>query len=52
MIKNRFGRDQHESLIRQLFHIHYTSSVTEYVESFSQLIDQLDAYQSVIDPLY
>lgn len=51
MIKSRFGRDQHESLIRQLFHIKQTSTVAEYVESFSQLVDQLDAYQSVTDPL-
>lgn len=52
MIRDRFGRDQHESLIRQLFHIRQTSSVAEYVESFSQLVDQLDAYHSVTDPLY
>lgn len=31
-IHDRFGRDQHESLIRQLFHIKQNGSVADYVE--------------------
>jgi hypothetical protein len=32
MIHDRFDRDQHEALIRQLFHIRETEFVAEYVE--------------------
>ena len=49
---DRFGRDQHELLIRQLFHIKQTSSVADYVERFAELVDQLSAYTSNTDPLY
>jgi hypothetical protein len=52
MIKDRFGRDQHELLIRQLFHIKQTTTVATYVEQFSQLVDQLKAYSTISDPLY
>ena len=52
MIRERFGKDQHESLIRQMFHIKQTTSLTEYVDKFSQLVDQLEAYHFVTDPLY
>jgi hypothetical protein len=38
-----FGREQHESLILQLFHIRQTRIVAEYVERFSTLIDLLAA---------
>lgn len=49
---NHFGKDQHELLIRQLFHIHQTGVVQEYVTRFSTLIDQLQAYGCNIDPIY
>jgi hypothetical protein len=52
MIHNRFGHDQHEALIRQLFHIRQTGSVAEYVEQFSALVDQLTAYEAEANPLY
>jgi hypothetical protein len=39
MIHDRFGCDQHEALIRQLFHIKQAGSVSEYVEQFSALVD-------------
>jgi hypothetical protein len=32
MIHDRFGRDQHEALIRQLFHIRQNGSVVDYVD--------------------
>jgi hypothetical protein len=41
-----------EYLLRQLLHIRQHSSVTEYVEHFSQLVDQLNAYNLPSDPLY
>jgi hypothetical protein len=52
LIHERFGREQHESLIRQLFHIRQNGSVSEYVEQFAALADELAAYESRTDPLY
>jgi hypothetical protein len=39
LVDDRFSHDQHELLIRQLFHIKQTGTVTAYVEEFSQLVD-------------
>jgi hypothetical protein len=36
---DHFGREQKELLIRQLFHIRQTNSVTEYVDKFAELVD-------------
>lgn len=47
-----FGREQHESLIRQLFCIRQVGSVADYVEQFSVLVDHLSAYKANADPLY
>jgi hypothetical protein len=52
LVHDRFGRDHHEILIRQLFHIKQNGSVADYVENFSQLVDQLAAYTATTDPLY
>jgi hypothetical protein len=52
MVVDRFGKDQHAVLIRQLFHIQQTTTVTDYAERFTQLIDQLHAYSPHADPLY
>lgn len=52
MFMERFGRDQQESLIRQFFRIRQHGSVSEYVEQFSELVDQLVAYGHSTDPLY
>ena len=41
MLHERFGCDQHQILIHRMFHIHQESTVTDYVERFSELIDQL-----------
>lgn len=51
-LHDHFDRDQHESLIRQLFHVKQSSLVIEYVEHFSDLIDQLTAYSTSTDPLF
>ena len=48
----RFGRDQQESLIRQLYHIKQTTTVADYVDRFSELVDQLIAYEHTTDPMY
>jgi hypothetical protein len=46
MIHDCFGRDQHEALIHQLFHIKQSGAVEEYVKQFSALVDQLSAYET------
>jgi hypothetical protein len=51
MIHERFSRDQHELLIRQLFHIRQTSTVQDYVDRFTALVDQLKSYNKNLDPL-
>ncbi|CAO2168369.1 unnamed protein product [Urochloa humidicola] len=51
MLLERFGRDQHEVLIRQLFHIRQIGTVKEYIDQFSELVDQLAAYDSRTDPM-
>jgi hypothetical protein len=52
LLYDPFGRDQHEALIRQLFHIRQTGPVAEYVEQFSGLVDQLAAYEFHSNSLY
>jgi hypothetical protein len=52
LILERFGKDQHQLLLRQLFSIRQTHSVASYVDEFSQLVDKLNAYQTMSDPLY
>lgn len=49
---DRFGCDQHEVLIRKLLHIKQSGSITEYIDQFAQLVDQLSAYENRADPLY
>jgi len=51
-LHDRFDRDQHEAFIRQLFQIKQTSTVTDYVERFTKLVDQLKAYSATTDPLF
>jgi hypothetical protein len=47
---DRFGRDEHDLLIRKMLHIKQTGTVTEYISQFVELIDQLAAYESPADP--
>jgi hypothetical protein len=48
----RFGRNQHQALLRQLYHIEQTSTITDYVDRFSELIDQLSVYEASLDVLH
>ncbi|CAN6343657.1 unnamed protein product [Urochloa humidicola] len=52
MILDRFGKEHHELLIRQLFHIKQLRSVADYIERFSELVDSLTTYEPHTDPLY
>jgi hypothetical protein len=45
-LETRFGRDQHNTLIRHFYHIRQTNSVPEYIENFDQLIHQLLAHEN------
>jgi hypothetical protein len=51
-LHNHLGRDQHDSLIRQLFHIRQVGSICEYINKFSELVDQLVAYDHCVEDLY
>ena len=44
LLHERFSRDQHELLLRQLFNIRQTGSVSDYIDKFTELIDQLKSY--------
>lgn len=52
LLHDRFDRDQHELLLRQLFNIRHTSTVTDYVDRFTGLVEQLSAYSTNRDPLF
>lgn len=52
LITKIFAKNQHQMLLRQLFHIRQSSSMSVYIDEFSQLVDQLNAYQRMSDPLY
>ena len=49
---SRFARDEHELLLRRLFQIRQTGPVSEYIEKFVGLVDELKAYAKHPDPLY
>jgi hypothetical protein len=51
-LRNRFDRDQHEFLLRQLNRLHQNSSVQAYVDRFSELVDQLHAYDTSTNQLH
>lgn len=46
LLQGRFGRNLHQSILRNFFHISQTGTMEEYVEQFSELFDQLAAYES------
>jgi hypothetical protein len=48
----RFGKDEHEVFIRHLFRISQTTTIKEYVDQFSALVDNLVSYGRHVDPLY
>lgn len=52
LIHERFSRDHHELLLRQMCNIRQTSSVSEYVDRFVELVDQLKSYNPNPDLLY
>lgn len=51
-VLGRFGRNQHQSLVRKLYRLRQTGSVEDYVSQFSELMDQLTAYEPEPDMLH
>ncbi|XP_073360196.1 uncharacterized protein [Aegilops tauschii subsp. strangulata] len=51
-LQNRFGRNQHQTLLRRLFRIAQTTIVEDYVERFAELCDQLTAYEEAPNSLH
>ena len=49
LLLDRFGRDEHELLLRCLFNIRQTTTVSDYIDKFAKLVDQLTAYGSTSD---
>jgi hypothetical protein len=47
-----FGRNQHQTLIRKLYRLVQTGSVEDYFTQFSELVDQLSAYEIAPDALH
>jgi hypothetical protein len=52
MVLDRFGRNHHELLVRQLLTIRQSGSVLDYIDQFSSLVDQLNASEDTHDPLH
>jgi transposase InsO family protein len=52
MVLERFGKDHHELLIRQLFNIHMSGTVSEYITEYTKIVEQLIAYGKHTDPIY
>lgn len=48
----RFSRNQHQILVRRLFHINQTTTIEDYVYHFAQLMDQITAYEAKPDPVH
>lgn len=50
-VQARFMRNQHQVLLRRLYHIAQSGSVEDYVQRYSSLVDQITAYDARSDPL-
>uniref|UniRef100_A0ACD5WIN7 Uncharacterized protein n=1 Tax=Avena sativa TaxID=4498 RepID=A0ACD5WIN7_AVESA len=51
-VQTRFCRNQHQILVRRMFHICQTTTVQDYVERFTQLLDQISAFETQPDPIH
>lgn len=51
-VQTRFQRNQHTVLLSKLYHISQTGTVEDYVQMFSDLVDQISAYEIHPDPLH
>lgn len=51
-VQARFMRNQRQTLLRQMYRISQTSTVADYVQRFSELVDQINAYEAQPDSLH
>uniref|UniRef100_A0ACD5X181 Uncharacterized protein n=1 Tax=Avena sativa TaxID=4498 RepID=A0ACD5X181_AVESA len=51
-VLTRFGHNQHQILVRRLFHIKQLSTIEDYVRCLAQLVDQIAAYETRPDPIH
>lgn len=51
-VMTRFSRNQHQILLRRLFHISQTTTVEDYVRCFAQLVDHIASYETRPDPVH
>jgi len=51
-VQTRFLRNQHQILLRRLYHISQTGTIEDYVQRFADLIDLLSAYDTHSDQLH
>lgn len=51
-VLHRFGKNQHQSLVRKLYRLRQTATVKAYVRQFASLMDQLSAYEPNPDMLH
>ncbi|XP_048538604.1 uncharacterized protein LOC125517444 [Triticum urartu] len=52
LLCTRFGRDMHQSIIRQFYALRQTSSVSDYIEQFENPMNHLISYSDAVHPLY
>lgn len=52
LLQCRFGRNQHQALVRKFHSTSQAKIVEDYVEQFSELYDQLSAYESVPESVH
>jgi hypothetical protein len=51
-VMQRFGRNQHRTLVHRMIQIRQITTVTDYVDRFSELFDQLSAYEVTPDVMH
>ena len=51
-VVHRFGRNQHQSLVRKLYRLKQVGTVQSYITQFSEIMDQLVAYEPNPDMLH
>jgi hypothetical protein len=50
-VQTHFCRNQHQILVRRMFHICQTTTVEYYVRRFVELLDQITAFEAPPDPI-
>jgi hypothetical protein len=51
MVFQRFGRNQHQTLVRPLYRLVQIGTVHEYIDQSAELVGQLSTYETIPDAL-